>query len=221
MTRIISLIFILIGLAGCNSLTIPSKPRVLAPALNLLTSNVSQEILYIWLPPSAQSEFTRYVEAVDADAAIFMAGRSHANLHSSAQLAFTENVNNLGGLFNKTNGRLNQEILNQAISETSRALFSNYDKLTNILYITPFKESVQVIDGVVRWQQTEQKFFEHNAGSMQSKTAISLQLNYLGRGAAPAILIIGLDTKSANTADKGRYKNVIDFMLTPLLTPVN
>lgn len=221
MIRIISIIFILIGLAGCNSLTIPSKPRVLAPTLNLLTSNVSQEILYVWLPPAAQGEFTHYIEAVDADAAIFMAGRSHANLHSTAQLVFTENVSNLGGLFNQTNGKFNQSILNQAINETSRVLFSRHDRLTHILYITPFKESIQVFDGVARWQQTEQKFFEHNAGSMLSKTAISLQLNYLGRDAAPAIQIIGLDTKPANTADKGRYKNVINFMLTPLLTPVN
>ena len=220
--KLLSLMFVVFALSSCKTMNFtfhdpkPTGSQIVLP----VETKAQSSVLFIWLPPAFQDEFASYTKAFTKDADSYFLAHGTSNQHTEAQALFNASAAEYGGIFDPRTGRLDKNPLNLAIKKTASTLFDSHPDTQVILFITPYKETVALFNGLGQWSNIEQKQSTVPSESRESRRATSLRLNYLLRDGQPQLHNIGLDMQDERFAEVGKYKHIVEYVFSPMVKQI-
>ena len=174
------------------------------------------QVIYIWLPPAKADKFLQYTQAFDLDVQSYATKYDLINLHSVAQAHFYASARETGGLFETRTGRLNTKNLNDAIVLTIEKIKAENGNNAVVVFLTPYEEIVNVIDGAHTWHNTYQSMWDHSSSSKKKLSALSLIVNYYKAENSVERFQLGLDLEDTRFIATGKYRYLIAHIFDPL-----
>lgn len=215
MSRLVSVLLAFLMLLGCQLPTFPERPTPIDNSFSL-QKRAGNQVIWLWLPQTMQSELVNYRLAVDSNLSILVKDKLLLKRSLEVQKRFEQAVKEHGGVFEPSSGKLNQTGLMAGLDLVKTYVAAEMPEVTDIIYVNLKQQSVKVQDGVARWNNTQQKVANTNS-SVRYTTAVSLELRYISSQQQPLTEIQGLDIQPAPLGNHNRYELILKRVLQPYL----
>ena len=210
---------LLLGITGCNTLEpIFFDPRITSPAIELSVDESQPDgVHFVMLPPAFTDAFSPYTRQFIADSAEFLAKKQLQNHQAETQQHFYNAAGSQGGLYSSATGALDTGVLSCAIKKTASDLFESDPDVQGVAFIHPYRENIERVNGLAVWENTEQKQSVIPGTTRATGSAVTLKVNYILRNGEVVSRRVGLDADEAQFVSAGKYRNIVAYVLSPLL----